>query len=152
LRVEVAHVDWSKEPWPSRATLAEVAKAGGKSREMVRRCRSRPDYQQGFVWLFVEERLLPVLEISAEAERTERLKGLPQRLQKGRSKRQGDPLQRSVAKYERDAALYVALKSHWSGPIKSMLNGKTYYDPASYFEHIASCPSHVWVGDEDEQL
>jgi hypothetical protein len=111
-----------------------------------------------------EEGVQPVLDEIADHGAP--IKKLQQRLKTGRAKRQGDPLQRSVAKYERDAALYVCLKSDWCGPIKSMLNGKIYHDPKSYFEHIASYvepaqegdgdekepghPSHVWVGDADE--
>ena len=123
LKVEWENFASARTPWPSNATGPAVAAAAGVSRETVRKWRADPAYREALFRLSAAK-----VWRAIRAERPER--------NPPRSKRRSD------------ANLHVHLKTHWTGPIESPLDGKTYNDPKSFFEHIAANAHVVWTGDQ----
>ena len=122
LKVEWENFDSNMTSWPSSATLADVAAAAGVSREAVRKWRLDPAYKEALFRLGAAN-----VWRAIGAERSDR-----------------KPLR---SKRSSNANLHVYLKTHWTGPIESPLDGKTYDDPNSFFQHIAANPNVVWTGD-----
>ena len=106
-----------KEPWPSRASLRNVASEAGVSPEAVRKWRKSPLYRNGLVWLAAQELKAA---LSAEPKPTTGL---------ARSTRQARAL------------LHVHLKTSWLGPTVSPLDGKTYNDPTNIFSICRPTPT-----------
>jgi hypothetical protein len=123
LEVEANSLKLLKEPWPSRASLRNVASEAGVSPEAVRKWRKSPLYRNGLVWLAAQELKAA---LSAEPKPTTGL---------ARSTRQARAL------------LHVHLKTSWLGPTVSPLDGKTYNDADEYFQHLQAHPDAIWVGD-----
>jgi hypothetical protein len=123
LRTEHRFIDWSRVPWPSRASLRKVGLSAGASHEAVRQWRQNPSYGSGLIWLEAEK-----LIRGLRAEKTARSR-------RHRSKRQAN------------AAFHVYLKNNWSGPIVSPLDGKTYDNADDYFHHLQDHPDIAWAGD-----
>jgi hypothetical protein len=128
LGVEANSLELLKEPWPSRASLRNVASEAGVSPEAVRKWRKSPLYRNGLVWLAAQE-----LKAALSSE-PKPATGL------ARSTRQAHAL------------LHVHLKTNWVGPTISPLDGKTYNDADEYFKHVMAHPDAVWLGDMPEQL
>ena len=123
LKVEWENFAPARTPWPTNATGPVVAAAAGVSRETVRKWRADPAYREALFRLGAAK-----VWRAIRAERPER--NAP------RSKRRSD------------ANLHVYLQTHWTDPIESPLDGKTYNDPKAFFEHIAANAHVVWTGGQ----
>jgi len=135
LDLELASVHWGawvsrassgdeELPWPSKASLAKIANSVGKSREAVRKWRGSINYWRGLMWLACKK-------INAENSSDEAPAPSPAR-----------------SKPSADANLYVHLKSNWTGPTESPLDGKIYEDVGAFFRHIQQHPDAIWIGDQ----
>lgn len=140
LHYELARIgslqDLDGHAWPSHASLGQVSRAVGVSREAVRKWRSDPDYRRGLNYL-ISDLVAATLREHNESEQSKRLRKMPRRLQ----------MSPTNAKRDGDANLDVFLRQNWTGPTKSMLDGKVYSDPYSYLRHVKDHSGAIWVGD-----
>ena len=104
------------------ATLRRIADHVGVTKQAVWKWRQDPRYVQGFVWLIASQ-------IEKELSSADK------------------PVEGTRTKRQSLHALHVELKRSWNGPVQSMIDGKTYDNPDSYFEHIAES-NFVWVGGQ----
>lgn len=135
LELEIASIHWGAWlsrassgdedlPWPSKASLARIANSVGKSREAVRKWRGSVNYWRGLMWLVCKK-------INAEISTDE-----------------APAPSRTRSKRDADVNLYVHLKSNWTGPTESPLDGKIYEDAEAFFRHVRQFPDAIWIGDQ----
>ena len=103
--------DWEREPWPSETPAPIVATAAGKTRQIVYRWRKDPAYRRGLIWLGSTE-----LDRLLDAEKKESIAPFNSR--------------------QRDALLATHVTKHWTGPIKSPLDGRVYPTIDKYVVHL----------------
>ena len=102
LRREFANFDLRKEPWPSTATLGQIALAAKVSRQAIVQWRRNVHYRQGLIWL-----------VSKEMTDKRKAKSAP----KPKSEEYADKWERFPAPAKRNAMISY-LQERWTGPMQ----------------------------------
>jgi hypothetical protein len=111
LEVEFSH------GWIGEATLGQIKRKTGLSRESIRRWRTKPLYTRGFAWLVATWWQEQEDREDAERENAE------------------FELAKEVDARVR-ARMPQWIADRWAGAVRSMADGEIYTDPAAYAAHL----------------